>query len=112
MISIQDCTALISRSTTGCVYVLICLLVCLSVRPSVYPSVCLSVCAYLSVTCNTLTDANITANIDSGIVIAVPIPQHAAPLGEEIDHAIALSLQEAKYNFLIIIIEYEMLIPY
>ena len=42
------------------------------------------------------TDAGITANIDSGIVIAVPIPQHAALLGEEIDEAISLALQEAK----------------
>ena len=46
----------------------------------------------------TLTDAGITANIDSGIVIAVPIPQHAAPLGEEIDQAIIMALQEAKYK--------------
>ena len=41
-------------------------------------------------------DANITAGIDSGIVIAVPIPQHAALLGEEIEQAILLALQEAK----------------
>ena len=37
------------------------------------------------------------ANINSGIIIAVPIPQHAALLGEEIDQAIVKALQEAKY---------------
>ena len=41
-------------------------------------------------------EANTTAGIDSGIVIAVPIPQHAALLGEEIERAITLTLEEAK----------------
>ena len=44
-----------------------------------------------------LLDVNITANINSGIVIAVPIPEHAALLGEEIDQAILMALKEAKY---------------
>ena len=45
---------------------------------------------------NNSTDASTTANVDSGVVIAVPIPQHAALLGKEIDEAISLALQEAR----------------
>ena len=66
--SIEDCAALISRSTVAMVIVYI----------------------------HCPLEANTTAGIDSGIVIAVPIPQHAALLGEEIERAITLTLEEAK----------------
>ena len=42
------------------------------------------------------SDANITADIGSGMVIAVPIPKQASLLGEGIERAIMVAIEEAR----------------
>ncbi|XP_065898187.1 uncharacterized protein [Dysidea avara] len=46
--------------------------------------------------CAALIDANITADIGSGMVIAVPIPKQASLLGEGIERAIMVAIEEAR----------------
>jgi len=41
-------------------------------------------------------DASLTADIGSGIVIAVPIPKQASLLGEGIEKAIVMAVEEAR----------------
>ena len=44
------------------------------------------------------SECNLELDLNSGIVIAVPMPESHAPLGTQIEAAIQQALQDAKYE--------------
>ena len=43
-------------------------------------------------------EANLSLQLGSGILIAVPIPEEAAPHGEEVENSVQQALSEARYH--------------